>query len=49
MNLGKSVVVEVEMEDRVKKLAREVNCRAGELPMTYLRLLVGANTKSKKL
>lgn len=45
-NLDKSELIPVEQVSKIKDLAREVGCKVGSLPSTYLSLPLGASFKS---
>ena len=45
INLDKSSILLVGRVETVESLAREVGCKVGELPTTYLGLPLGANHK----
>lgn len=49
MNLSKSSVIGVGEVDSLSLLASDLGCRVGELPMTYLGLILGAKYRSKAI
>ena len=49
INLSKSSVIGVGEVDSLSLLASDLGCRVGELPMTYLGLILGAKYRSKAI
>ena len=49
INMEKSSIILMGRVENVESLAREVGCKVGELPMTYLGLLLGANHKMESV
>ena len=49
INMEKSSIILMGRVQNVESLAREVGCKVGELPMTYLGLLLGANHKMESV
>ena len=49
INMEKSSIILVGIVENIESLAREVGCKVGELPTTYLGLPLGANHKVKSV
>lgn len=47
VNLGKSCVMGVDLEEVVRALVEGMECGVGKIPFTYLGPLVGATARSK--